>query len=103
MQDALQRLAQPGGVRAQVGNLVEFAVMYQRRLTPEDVTYNADILACLAQWLAIGQAVPALDDLRAGKPQAEQKASAAQLSSVIAVIAVLAGVRAGICMMAVPR
>ena len=46
--------------------------------------------------------MPALDDLRPGRPEAEQEATPDRRSSVAAVIAVFAGVRPGICMIALP-
>ena len=46
--------------------------------------------------------MPALDHLRTGGPETEQETAAGQRVEVIAVIAAQAGVRAGICMIAVP-
>ena len=79
VEDALERLAQAGGVGALVGNLVVLAVVDQRLLAREDGAHDGDVFARLAQRLAVGLAVPAFHDLGAGEPQPQQHAAAGEL------------------------
>ena len=72
------------------------------RLAAQRSADDLDVLARAAERLAPGDAVPALDDLRARRAESEQDAAPESWSSVATVIAVAAGVRAGICMIAVP-
>ena len=72
------------------------------RLAAQGGADDLDVLARAAERLAPRDAVPALDHLRPGGAEPEQDAAAGELVERRAVIAVVAGVRAGICMIAVP-
>jgi hypothetical protein len=65
VQDALQRLAEAGGPRPRVGNLIVLALELERRLARQDLSDDADVLARARERLAIRHTVPALDHLRA--------------------------------------
>ena len=76
--DAAQRLAEAGGTRAGVGNLVVLALVGQRRLARQRLADDLDVFLGAAERLAVGHAVPALDHLRPGRTDAEQEPPAGQ-------------------------
>ena len=104
VQDALERLAQPGGVRP-------------RRREPDSARPRRSAAPCVprscARWrrtrascaAACHRLTPCQPSTTCGpeRPRPSSMRPPESWSSVIAVMAVLAGVRAGICMMAVPR
>src|SRR5438034_236100 len=75
VQDGLQRLAEAGGVRSRVRDLVVLAAELERLLPPEDRAHDLDVLARLDEWLAERLAMPALDHLRPRDPEAEPEAA----------------------------
>src|SRR5438046_3089382 len=75
VQDGLQRLAEAGGVRSRVRDLVVLAAELERLLPPEDRAHDLDVLARLDEWLAERLDMPALDHLRPRDPPAEPEAA----------------------------
>src|SRR5216117_2127387 len=75
VQDGLQRLAEAGGVRSRVRDLVVLAAELERLLPPEDRAHDLDVLARLDEWLAERLAMPGLDHLRPRDPEAEPEAA----------------------------
>ena len=78
------------------------AVVLERLLAAEDRAHDLEVLARARERLAPGLAVPALGDLGPARAETEEHALPERRSSVATVAAVVAGVRAGICMIAVP-
>ena len=76
MYDGLERLAEASGAGAGVGNLIVLALVLERFLAGENLPDDRNIFFRARERLAIGDAVPALDHLRAGRADAEKKASA---------------------------
>src|SRR6516225_11832063 len=76
MYDGLERLAEASGTGAGVGNLIVLALVLERFLAGENLPDDRNIFFRARKRLAIGDAVPALDHLRAGRADAEKKASA---------------------------
>ena len=71
----LQRLALAAGQR----QLVVLALVLDRALAGDDLAHHFDVLAGAAPGLGVGDAVPALGDLRAGGAEAEEEAAAGEL------------------------
>jgi len=78
VQDGAQRLAQPRRVAAAVRDLVILAAELERLLAPENRAHDRDVLARLAERLAKGLTVPALDYLRAGHAEPEPEPAAGE-------------------------
>src|SRR5438874_2325414 len=76
MQDALERLAEPGRARARVGDLVMLAAMLQRRLARERLADDRYVFPGARQRLAVRLAVPAFHHLRARWSDAAEKTPA---------------------------
>ena len=81
----------------------EVLALVEHLLAPQGHPDDLDVLARPGQGRPEAHAVPPLAHLRAGDPEAEGKRPPVRVSSVAAVIAVIAGVRAGICMTPAPR
>ena len=71
----LQRLALAAGQRQRV----VLALVVDRALAGDDLAHDFDVLAGAAPGLRVGDAVPALGDLRAGGAEAEDEAAAREL------------------------
>ena len=104
VQDALQRLAEPGRVRPVIGDLVVLAPGAPAApRAPGSAADDVDVFPRAGHRLAVGHAVPALDHLRAGGADAAEEAVARQLPAASSPSSPRrSGVRAGICMMPVP-
>jgi hypothetical protein len=79
VQNALQRLAEAGGARAGVRQLVHLALEGHRPLAGDDLLHDGDVLLQPGHRLAVGHAVPAFHHLRAGGAEAADEAPAGQL------------------------
>jgi hypothetical protein len=77
VEDRLQRLADPQGAGAAVGQLVLLAVVRHRRLAPEDLAHDRHVVLHPVVGLAPRLAVPALDDLRTRDAESGDEAAAA--------------------------
>ena len=100
--DQLERLAEAGRAGARVGDVVVLAVVLERLLAAEDRADDLDVLARARERLAPGLAVPALRDLRAPRPEAQEDAAAGEEVERRDGRGRRRGRRAGICMIAVP-
>ena len=76
--DAAQRLAEPGRARPGIGDVVMLAVMFERRLAGEHLADDRDVFAGAGQRPAERHAVPALDDLRPRRADAAEEAVAGE-------------------------
>ena len=74
----LQRLAEAGALALGQRQVEDLAVVLQA-LAPQRHPDDVDDLAGAAQRLVVGQPVPALDDLRAGGAEPEDRAAAADV------------------------
>ena len=74
--DALQRLAEPGGIRTAIGHGVVHALVDDRLLPRDDAAHDRDVFPEPLVGLAVGDSVPALDHLRPRRPDAEDEAAA---------------------------
>ncbi len=75
----LQRLALVHRPLATNGDRVVGALVIKRALTGDDLADDLDVLARATPRLRIGDAVPALGDLRAGRAEAEDEAAAGEV------------------------
>ena len=71
----LQRLALAPGQRQPV----VLALVFERPLAGDDLAHDFDVLAGATPRLGVGNPVPALGDLWAGRPEAEHEAAAGEL------------------------
>ena len=78
VENRLQRLAEPRGVRPGVRDLVVLAVILHRLLPLENRPHDVDVLAGLLERLAERLTVPAFDDLWSRHAEAEPEAAARQ-------------------------
>ena len=73
MKDALERLAESRGALALERDLVVEAFMLELLLPLENRANDRDVFLGPRERLAIGDTVPALDNLRTGGPEAEDE------------------------------
>ena len=78
MNDAAQRLAEPGGARPAIRDLIMRAREFERSRGSRIRRMIAMYSRVRSQWLAIRHPVPALDDLRPRRADAAQKAVSRQ-------------------------
>ena len=78
MDDALQRLAEPCRVRAAVGERVVHAFVDHRLLARDDLADDRDVFAQPLVGLAVRDSVPAFDDLRPRRADAEDESAAGE-------------------------
>ena len=78
VQDRAERLAESGGPRAGVRDLVVLAAELHGLLAAQDRAHDLDVLAGLDERLAEGLTVPALGDLRPGDAEAQAEAAPRQ-------------------------
>ena len=102
MKDRLERLAEARRAGTRVGDLVVLAGELERLLPLPDRAEDLDVLARLEERLAVGL-TPCQPSTTWGpdRPIPQMKRPPESASMVAAVIAVIAGVRAGICMIPV--
>ena len=74
MQNALQRLAKPRGIRPIIGNAIMRALIFQGPFAGDDGAHDLNIFARPHNWAAIGLAMPTFHHLRPGRPNPTQKA-----------------------------
>ena len=76
VEDALERLAETRSALALERNLVVEAFVLESLLALEDRADDRDVLLRARERLAVGDAMPALDDLRTRRPEPEDEAAA---------------------------
>ena len=76
--DALQRLAEPGGVRPAVGEGIVHALMDDRLLARHNSAHDRNIFAQPLMGFAVGDSMPAFDHLRSRRTDAEDEAAAGE-------------------------
>src|SRR5262245_1618558 len=76
VQNALQRLAEAGRAGSGVRKLILLSSKLGGFLALEDLADDLDVLAGAGERLSVAHAVPALDDLRTGRSEAQDEAAA---------------------------
>ena len=76
VKDALQRLAEAARIRSVVGNLVVEPLVNERLLAGHDLADDRDVFLRARERTTVGGAMPALDDLRSRRTEAEDEATA---------------------------
>ena len=76
--DALQRLAEPGGVRPAVGERIVHALVDDRLLARHDSAHDRNVLAQPLMGFAVGDSMPAFDHLRSRRTNAEDETTAGE-------------------------
>ena len=103
MVDQFEGTAQAKSVRALVGDLIMLALEINLVLALEHFVQYFHIFASSTKWFAEGYAMPTFDDLRSRCAKTQNTRPLLSISSVVAVIAIIAGVRGGIWAMPVAR
>nr|ARR75633.1 uncharacterized protein [uncultured bacterium] len=75
MQDAFEWLAQTGGTRAAIGNLIFLSVELQRFLACENLAQDGDVFAIALERFAVGNTVPSFNHLRIRRAKADDEAA----------------------------
>ena len=79
MQDHLEWLAQAAAVAPRIGDVVVGAVVFEGGLAAEHLPDHIDVLAGTLHRLAVGDTVPAFDDLRPGHAETEAESAVGEM------------------------